>query len=132
MLESPLWILPLPAGTPRRLGDAVGHGASWSLDQQHIAYARGTDLYVAKSDGADARKLATVPGVLSWPRWSPNGKSVRFTVADPSDAGWLEQAGGRVLRQLDRGRELLHFPVHAKWRREHLGHQRRTRRPSEA
>ena len=101
-LESPLWILPLPAGTPRRLGDAVGHGASWSLDQQHIAYARGTDLYVAKSDGADARKLATVPGVLSWPRWSPNGKSVRFTVADPSGTSsiWEVGADGNNLHRM--------------------------------
>jgi serine/threonine protein kinase/Tol biopolymer transport system component len=91
--ESPLWTVPLPAGTPRRLDDVTGHDASWSPDQQQIVYARGTDLYVAQSDGANPRKLATVPGVLWWPRWSPDGKSVRFTTVDQAGASSLWQVG---------------------------------------
>src|SRR6516225_6411784 len=104
---SALWILPLPAGTPRRLGDIDGDGASWSPDQQHIVYAHGTDLYVAKSDGTDARKLATVPGHLYcyWLRWSPNGKMVRFTVVDRAGAGsiWEVGADGDNLHRLLEG-----------------------------
>jgi Tol biopolymer transport system component len=106
-LESPLWILPLPAGTPRRLGDIDGHDASWSPDQQHIVYAHGTDLYVAKSDGTDARKLATVPGIqLYWLRWSPNGKVVRFTVWDQAGTRrsiWEVGADGNHLHRLLEG-----------------------------
>ena len=103
--EYPLWTLPLPAGTPRRVGDIVGRDASWSPDQQHIVYAHGTDLYVAKSDGTDARKLATVPGRLCWPRWSPNGKIVRFTVVDPAQTSsiWEVAAEGNHLHLLLEG-----------------------------
>jgi eukaryotic-like serine/threonine-protein kinase len=104
-MESSLWILPLPAGTPRRLGDIVGREASWSPDQQRIVYARGTDLYVAKTDGTDARKLATVSGVLWWPRWSPNGKVVRFTVVDRTGTSsiWEVGADGNNLHRLLEG-----------------------------
>ena len=104
-LESPLWTLPLPAGTPRRLGDLVGHDAAWSPDQQHIVYARGEDLYVAKSDGTEARKLTSVTGTLWWPRWSPDGKKVRFTVVDRASTSSLWQVGadGSKLHRLLEG-----------------------------
>jgi Tol biopolymer transport system component len=104
-LECPLWTLPLPAGTPRRLGDAVGHDPSWSPNQEHVVYAHGTDLYTAKSDGMDARKLATVSGVLRFPRWSPNGKIVRFTVVDPAGTNsiWEVGAGRNNLHRLLEG-----------------------------
>jgi Tol biopolymer transport system component len=103
--ECPLWTLPLPAGTPRRLGEVVGHEASWSPDQQRIVYAHGTDLYAAESDGTEARKLTTVSGVLSWPRWSPNMKVVRFTAADPGGASsiWEVGADGSNLHRLLEG-----------------------------
>jgi Tol biopolymer transport system component len=103
--EPSLWTLPLPAGTPWRLGDVAGHEASWSPDQQHIVYAHGTDLYAAKSDGTDARKLATVSGLLSWPRCSPNGKTVRFTVVDPAGTSsiWEVGADGNNLHRLLEG-----------------------------
>jgi hypothetical protein len=103
--EHPLWTLPLPVGTPRRLGDLVGHDASWSPDQQHIVYAHGTDLYTAKSDGTDARKLITVSGRLYWPRWSPSGKIVRFTVVDPAGTSsiWEVGADGNNLHRMLEG-----------------------------
>jgi eukaryotic-like serine/threonine-protein kinase len=101
----PLWTLPLPVGTPRRLGDAAAWDASWSSDQQYIVYSRATDLYVAKSDGTEARRLATVSGVLYWPRWSPNGKIVRFTVIDPAGTSSIWEVGsdGDNLRRLLEG-----------------------------
>ena len=104
-LESPLWTLPLPSGTPRRLAEVVGHDTSWSPDQQHIVYAHGTDLYTAKSDGTEVRKLATVSGVLWFPRWSPKGKIVRFTVVDPAGASsiWEVGADGNNLHRLLEG-----------------------------
>ncbi|HEV3277299.1 MAG TPA: protein kinase [Terriglobia bacterium] len=92
-LENQLWIFPLPAGAPRRLADVTGHDASWSPDQREIVYARGTDLYTAQSDGTNAKKLATVSGVLWWPRWSPDGKIVRFTVVDTAGTSSLWEVG---------------------------------------
>jgi eukaryotic-like serine/threonine-protein kinase len=91
--ENPLWTVPLPAGTPRRLDDVTGHDASWSPDQQRIVYARGTDLFVAQSDGTNPRKLATVSGVLWWPRWSPSGKMIRFTVVDEAGTSSIWEVG---------------------------------------
>lgn len=101
--ELPLWTLPLPAGTVRRLGDVIGHEAAWSPDGQRIVYAHGTDLYTAKNDGTDVRKVASGSGISSWPRWSPDGKVLRFTVQDPrtnSSSIWEVAADGSKLHRL--------------------------------
>jgi eukaryotic-like serine/threonine-protein kinase len=79
----PFWILPLLGGSPRRLREVKGYGAAWSPDAERIAYANGSDLYVAKNDGSDARKLVSVSGFPFLPRWSPEGSRLRFSVMDP-------------------------------------------------
>src|SRR5215831_7907638 len=43
-LESPLMVLPLPAGAPHRVGDILAHDASWSADETGIVYANGHEL----------------------------------------------------------------------------------------
>jgi Tol biopolymer transport system component len=82
--EAPLTVLPLPAGSPRRLSDVLAHDGTWSPDGQQIVYANGRDLYLAKSDGTEARKLVSLGGVPQWPRWSPDGSLLRFSVVDPT------------------------------------------------
>jgi len=77
-----LWIVPLPAGSPRRVGDVVAQDATWFPDGQRIVYAQGSDLYVARSDGSKARKLWAGAGRPWWPRVSPDGERIRFTAAD--------------------------------------------------
>ena len=57
--DTPLWALPLPTGSPRLLGDLGGHlggfgSAKWSPDGRQILYGRGTDLYLANSDGTSS------------------------------------------------------------------------------
>src|SRR5262249_26175542 len=61
--ESPLWILPLPAGSARRLGDILAHTASWTPDGHNIVYGKGSTLYICKADGSDSRKLLDLAGV---------------------------------------------------------------------
>jgi DNA-binding winged helix-turn-helix (wHTH) protein/Tol biopolymer transport system component len=78
----PLWAVPVPAGTPHRLGAIVAWDASWSPDGREIAYSRGRELYLANSDGSNPRPLVTLPGLGWQPRWSPDGLRLRFTVFD--------------------------------------------------
>jgi eukaryotic-like serine/threonine-protein kinase len=78
-----LWVLPLPGGSPRRLADIFAQDATWSPDGSRVVYADESDLYSAKLDGSDKRKLATVPGRIWWPRVSLDGHRIRFSVYDP-------------------------------------------------
>ena len=84
--ELPLWLVPLPSGSPRRLGDVNAHDAGWSPDGRQIVYTNGSSLYLVKRDGSDAHKLATIVGVPLVPVVSPDGTRVRFTVNDPKTA----------------------------------------------
>src|SRR5579863_9347169 len=81
--EAPFWVLPIPAGQPHRLGGLLGHDATWSPDGSRIAYAKGSDVLVARGDGNESRQLVTTPGRPWWLRWSPDGTQLRFTVYDP-------------------------------------------------
>ena len=103
--ETPLWILPALGGVPRRVGDVLGRDAAWSPDGQRIAYAKGHELYVCKADGTETRKLVAAPGPVRWPRWSPRGSILRFTVGNPG--GWtsIEEVSA------DGGRPHALFPV---------------------
>lgn len=92
-----LWALPLPAGTPRRLGGLHGYNGTWSPDGQRILYADGHDLFVARTDGTESRKLASLSGFPWWLRWSPDGSRLRISVFDKeqgSDSLWEIQADG--------------------------------------
>jgi len=38
----------------------MGHAGTWSPDGKSIVYANGQELYVAKSDGSESRKLVSL------------------------------------------------------------------------
>jgi Tol biopolymer transport system component len=80
--EWPVWIMPLPAGSLRPVGDILAHGATWSPDGQRIVYVRKSGVYSCNADGTDSRELVTVPGVPFTPRFSPDGRRIRFTIRD--------------------------------------------------
>jgi DNA-binding winged helix-turn-helix (wHTH) protein/Tol biopolymer transport system component len=104
--ESPLWFLPLPSGSPRRMGDLNAHDARWSPDGQQIVYANGSSLYLAESDGSHSRKLATVAGAPFHPVFSPDGRHLRFTVYDSktlSSSLWEVAVGGTTVHPLLEG-----------------------------
>ena len=77
----PLWSVPVLGGSPRRLGDLVGTDASWSRDGKLVAYSRGVELFVAKADGTESRRLASMEGTDAIVAlvWSPDGTHLRFT-----------------------------------------------------
>lgn len=80
--EDPFWILPLPTGAPRRLGGVIAHDGAWSTDGRQLVFVKDTDLFLANADGTDAHKLITAAGLPFAPRFSPDGRRLRFTVTD--------------------------------------------------
>jgi serine/threonine protein kinase/Tol biopolymer transport system component len=102
--EAPLWAVPLPSGSPRRLGDVVSSPyAAWSADGQQLAFTKGSEVYVAQSDGSSPRSLAKVPGATGDVRFSPDGQRLRFTVFSlrtNESTLWEVRSNGSHLHQL--------------------------------
>ncbi len=101
--EAPLWLLPLPAGTPHRLGELLGHDGTWFPDGQRILFGKDHDLYVATANGTEPKKFASLPGFAIWPRWSPDGSRLRLSLLDlatGSSSLWEIQSDGSHLHPL--------------------------------
>ena len=77
--ERPLWALPLPTGPPHRVGNILALDGCWSPDGNHLAFIKGKELFVARPDGSEVRKLATLDSPAYWIRYSPDGTRLRFT-----------------------------------------------------
>ena len=60
--EEPIWVVPLPSGTPRRVGNILAHDGTFSPDGQRLLYANGSALFLANLDGDQNRKLISVSG----------------------------------------------------------------------
>src|SRR5215469_11290593 len=74
-----LWMLSLPAGVTRRLGEMAVTGANVFPDGR-VVYTIGSSVYVAEKDGSDPRKLAEVPFLgAGWPSVSPDGSRIAFS-----------------------------------------------------
>ncbi len=101
--EVPLSVVPLPAGSPRRLGDTTGHDGAFSPDGRLVLFANGNSLFLAKSDGSQPRKLLTTSGQPLAARFSPDGMRIRFTqfdVQQNASALWEARADGTGLHAL--------------------------------
>jgi len=101
--EAPLWTLSVLGGSPRRLGNLEGHSAAWSPDGNRIAYSKGNEIFLAKSDGSEPRRLLTTTGTSGDLRWSPDGTILRFTVNDPQTNNhsiWQASSDGGNLHPL--------------------------------
>lgn len=97
-----LWSIPLPAGEPRRLGNAVVQSADWFPDNR-IIYAVGKDILIAENDASGSRKLASLPGIVWNTVVSPDGTRVLFQVDTGGDSKWDTfemHADGTSVRQI--------------------------------
>ena len=95
-VEVPEWIVPVTGGSPRRLDDLIAHDGAWSPDKRLVAFAAGDGLFLLDNNN-EKRKIFTASGIVVWPRWSPDGKRLRFTVEDSSTASsalWEIRADG--------------------------------------
>jgi len=69
--QAPFWALPLPSGSPRRLGDVIGNWACWSPDGKHLLFIRGEAFYLADADGSDPKPLFSFHGYVPYAYYSP-------------------------------------------------------------
>ena len=101
----PLWGLPVLGGSPRRLGDTVGIDGTWSPDGKMLAYCNGNELFLAKADGTESRKLVTMKDsdLIYHASWSPDESHLRFDVQNPADGSrflWEVSVEGTDLHRL--------------------------------
>ena len=98
-----VWSLPLPGGQPSRIGDVMPYGMALSPDGHSMVYGRVVSVYLANADGSNARKLFDTGGAPYAFRYSPDGKTVVFSVWERgirSSSLWEMHADGSGLHQL--------------------------------
>jgi imidazolonepropionase-like amidohydrolase/Tol biopolymer transport system component len=85
-----VWVMDLPAGTPRRLTSAaqgvVETAPTWSPDGQSVAYATwvdgdGGDIFVADLTGSAPRNLTRAPAMYARLNYTPDGARLVFARA---------------------------------------------------
>jgi len=102
---SPYWSVPVPAGSPRRLGEVIGRDAIWATDGKLI-FAKGKDLWVAEHNGTNAKKLLSTSGDPGLPSFSLDGSRLRYTVFNSttnSAAIWEARADGSGAHEVLKG-----------------------------
>ncbi len=131
--DQEFWTLPINTGSPQRVGTLTGRDAAWSPDGKHLAFGKGSTLYLSNPTGTDAHELYSADGSVFAPRFSLDGRRIRFTVSDTekNTTTLWEIAQGRiqpacsslelakrfngVLRQLDSRWSLLHLSGNAEF-----------------
>jgi len=104
-----LWVQPLPAGAPHRVGNIAASAACWTPDGMHIVYAYPSlvdapAIMIANKDGSEPHQLAKVSGVVRALRFSPDGLRIRFSVfpfpGKESSSIWEMDANGKHIHAL--------------------------------
>jgi Tol biopolymer transport system component len=86
--RGPLWAISVLGGLPRRLGETQGTAAAWSPDGKMLAFGDRCDLFVARADGSEPRKLISFDQRVDilHVTWSPDGKDLRCGLWDLRDS----------------------------------------------
>ena len=97
----PMWIVPALGGSPRRFAEPLGSDAAWTPNGDRLL-CRANELIEINSNGEEKRLASLAPDLfIYWPRWSPDGKVLRFTTNSPAgDKIWEMAADGSNLHPL--------------------------------
>ena len=103
--KGPLWSFSILGGAQRRLGDMTAETAAWSPDGSIIAYSNLGDLFLARSDGTESRKLLTTKGDVKNITWSPDERHLQFDTTETAGTlgqqlAWEVAADGTGLHRL--------------------------------
>ena len=106
--KGPLRSFPILGGTLRRIDDIVAETAAWSPNGKMLAYTNLGDLFMAKADGTDSRKLLSVKGDIKNVSWSPDSGHLRFDSTETAGTlgqqlEWEVAADGSGLHRLLEG-----------------------------
>ncbi len=99
---SDFWLVPLPAGSPRRMEGIIGRYGGWTPNGKFY-FLRANDIYVADHDGGNPHKIATAPGAVDYIQCSPDGSRLRFMIFDLGNSAystWEIRADGSGLHRL--------------------------------
>jgi eukaryotic-like serine/threonine-protein kinase len=100
--DGALWEASVLGGTPHRLGDLITSEPRLSCWGDRIVYSIGfNEIRTARPDGSDPRTLAYVQGFAEGPSWSPDGRSIRFSIwSEDGIFMWEISADGSGLHRL--------------------------------
>jgi len=101
-----IWSVPPLRGTPRKIIEH-GYNPSWSWDGAALVYERDDEIWTARADGNDQRKVEGVPtpDILladRTPVFSPDGSLIAFFQCSKGPIGdiWIIPSAGGQARQL--------------------------------
>jgi serine/threonine protein kinase len=100
--DGEIWAIPVPAGSPQRIGDLMGHDAAWGPDGR-LFFGKGNDIWIAEHDGSSPRKLLTAAEFPVKFRFSPDGTHFRFTAGSLTtslSSLWEARLDGTELREI--------------------------------
>ncbi len=102
--EQPLWIVPTAGSGALRVGEVLAHDAVWMPnDSGSVLYANGAQLGVVQLDTGAVAPYASLSGRAFWLRWSPDGKTLRYSQFDPlthTSSLWELDAASKQLHRL--------------------------------
>jgi len=103
--RGPLWRIPILGGSPHKLGDTTGETAALSPDGRTLAYGHVNDLFLAKADGTESRKLLSMKGEIKNVTYSPDSSHLRFSTSETAGSLgqqliWDVSIGGLKLQRL--------------------------------
>lgn len=82
-----IWTIPVLGGSPRRVGNQLARGASWSPDGRLLVYADLNSVFISDANGANSREIWNANRMVDgWLRFSPDSKRIRVTVDGPKSS----------------------------------------------